>query len=128
MCTSTSFGKALGDSLYPKKADHAGYYNAETNFRSLLASKNSEVKKGDGKSLLEYQKKLKKAFNNLLKEAYDIYLDKTPEGCKLLIVLDGIDEIPDRDNAIDVADLLDENGLPGNVYILILARPESEWP
>lgn len=128
MCTTTSFAKALGDSLYPKKADHPSYYNAESNFRSLLSNKNSEVKKGDGKSLLEYQSKLKKAFNYLLKEAYDIYLDKTPEGCKLLIVLDGIDEIPDRDNAIDVADLLDKNGLPGNVYVLILARPESEWP
>ena len=127
MCTSTSFGKALGDSLYPKKADHPSYYSAESTFRNLLYSKKDEVNKDDSSSLSKYQDKLRKAFNNLLKEAYDIYLDKTPEGCKLLIVLDGIDEIPDRDNAIDVADLLDDRGLAENVYILILARTENEW-
>ena len=43
MCTSTSFGKALGDSLYPKKADHPSYYSAESTFRNLLYSKKDEV-------------------------------------------------------------------------------------
>ena len=123
MNTTNSFLFAFERSLNPKKAVHEDYMAYRMEFGSLLVNRESVIQKYGYE---DYQRQAAHAFNMLLKSALEIYEEKNGES-KLLIVFDGIDELPDGIDVINISDFLDESSMPENTYVLILGRTEKEW-
>ena len=125
MYTVSSFTNTLMKSLNPQKYDHTKYAQLSSNFVHMLNHRDELLK---NKSIREYKSDVSSAFNDLVRETLDIYRsDACIDEAKLLIVFDGLDELPNDENVVRISEFLNKTTLPKNIYILILARTEAEW-
>lgn len=121
------FMTSIEESLEPgNDRRNRDYGRAQGMFKNTFLNEYHDVE-CDNREYESFRKKLSSEFNNWLRVVIERY-KAVYENAKLLIVFDGLDEIPTKEEAVNVADIIDEETLPENVYILCLMRSESEWP
>ena len=122
MYSREHFTESLIDSLYPDTSSDVRYNKARRKFERLFIDDRPENAISDS----EYRTELSSAFNSWLEVSLERFSGNNVDA-KLLLVLDGIDEIPIHSDAVNIVEFLNEAGLPENVYVLLLSRTESEW-
>lgn len=120
-----SFMRSLEYSLDPGHTSDFVYRDAKLRFENELRHNRDRYE-----NYSEYREAVASAFCRWLEIALEGYNESLSNDVKLLIVLDGIDEIPikeDDKDVVNVVDFLDEVKLPEHVYVLVLMRTEDEW-
>lgn len=120
-----SFMRSLEYSLDPGHTSDFVYRDAKLRFENELRHNRDRYE-----NYAEYREAVASAFFRWLEIALDGYNESLSDNLKLLIVLDGIDEIPIKEedkDVVNVVDFLDEVKLPEHVYVLVLMRTEDEW-